>query len=185
MGQQAAHVKNLYMKKKLVLLLIVTLFFHIGHSQNNTDRIASFLQYGQYLQPYLELQHNYFYKGELDSLHKDFKLVITFQIDTDGQIINYKNQSDSLPELVKQYVNRLIYLTTGRWKPEVKNCSLRVSDTIKCYVYLKSKKISLNDRMNNLEEEIKKKFFSNEPSPPNLVLSELNDPNHCAIFLNY
>jgi hypothetical protein len=171
-------------KEKLYLVLLFFLLSISTFSQKNTDRSASFMHYGLYIQPFIEIHHNYFYKGELDSLKEDFFIEISFNIDTNGRIINYRIKNENYPAIVKKYIKDLIYSTNNKWLPEIKNCIPQISETIICYFFMYSKKITISERMENRQKEFHKNYLdtSLKEPPPH---PEFNKPNTCFIFLKY
>ena len=184
MVRQERRAKYFFMKKTTLLSLVLLLASVSSNAQMNTDRSASFLYYGQYLQPFIEVQHKYFYRGQLDSLREDFMVDCSFNIDTSGKIINYQLKDEGSSSVLEKYVKELIYLTSGQWQPEARNCISQVSEKIFCRIFLTSKKINLNERMENNDKELKK-LFSDPNSLPTNPIEELNKPNRIFIFLTY
>lgn len=126
--------------KILPSLFFLLVTFQVS-GQNKTDRLASYKNYGQYIQAPLNGSHGYNYKDEFAGLKDDYILWFYFQIDTTGKIINlHEKHKPNVPKLVVDYVYKLINITNGQWTPEVKNHRLVISDTITCQVHIIKRK---------------------------------------------
>jgi hypothetical protein len=120
---------NLIKMKKIILITIALLLVcKFSFSQDTSiSRVASFKNYGQHIQFYLRPQHEFIYKGELGTLKEHFIFVVSFKIDVNGNVVEYDAQKkDGIPEVVSNYIKKLIYLTSGNWHPEIKNCTFPV-----------------------------------------------------------
>ncbi len=107
--------------------------------QNKIGRSAGFKDYGQYLQPYIGISHNADYKSQFTDYCEDYLIIMKFNIDTTGNIINAKSISDRVPESVLKYIVDLFNKTDRQWQPQIKDCKEIVSDTITCFFYLTNK----------------------------------------------
>lgn len=173
------------MKKLLIFLGLFVFTTHAYSQLNLLDRSTSLMNYGQYIHPYIKLKHESNYKGELDSLKKDYLFLISFNVDTFGILVNYKIKSDEkIPELVKSYIQKLIYTTSGSWLPEIKNNKLVLSSNIICQVSL-SRKIDFNkiySRETKLDD-INKLLENFKPLKENGFIP--NQINYCFFYLTF
>ena len=168
------------MKKLIPFFLAFLLINGFCYSQDTAlSRSASFKKYGQYIQPYLKSVHESTYKGQLDSFKNHFLYIISFRIDSNGKIVEYDcSKKEEIPIVVYEYVKSIIYMTSGGWSPEIKNCELVKSEKIQCQVSISPKNFFFSKL-----KEIKK---SDEDLKLHIT-EEFNfeKPNRCFLHLNY
>jgi len=160
---------------KFILSLIFLTSVFCSKAQQNTDRVTTYKNYGQYIQVPLRASHNFNYKNELAGLKEDYVFWLYFQIDTTGKIINLRDKHKAnVPQLVVDYAYNLINRTSGQWNPEIKNCRVVVSDTITCQV-----------------EIIKNRNFGDFPDKPlemidqDYIIDTEDRKNICSLVLGY
>ena len=173
---------NLIAMKKIFLIPISLLFIcKFCYSQDSSlNRVASFKNYGQHIYFYLKPQHESIYKGELDTLKEQNFFLISFKIDIYGNVVEYETDKKyNIPEVVINYIKKIIYLTSGNWKPEISNCSIVQSEKILCEIALTPKSF-FSDKLNG-----KKELKLEDLKVKDIPQLNLNDPNRCFLFLNY
>jgi hypothetical protein len=158
---------------KIIISILVVFISHHAIGQISIDRVASFENYGQYIQPIINQIHDNNYKKEFAELKDNYVFWVYFQIDTTGSVINLHNkQKLKVPAIVVDYVYKLINKTSGKWSPEVKNCRLSVSDTIVCQFAMVKRKSRFD--ILNLEMELLNEDF---------ILALWSKKNACSVTL--
>jgi hypothetical protein len=134
-------VKPKIMKKIFLIPIALLLICKFSYSQDTTlNRLASFKKYGQYIHYYLKLHHEFTYKGELDSIKEPFMFIVSFRIDEKGNVVEYETEKkEEIPPVVVNYVNKLIFSTSGGWYPEIKHSKIVKSDKIRCILNISPK----------------------------------------------
>lgn len=168
------------MKKIFLIPITLLLIVKCCYSQDvSLNRVATFKQYGQYIHYYLKPQHEFTYKGELDTIKKQFMFIVSFKIDTKGDIVEYETEKkEVIPLVVTDYVKKVFFFTSGRWQPEIKNCVVVKSDKIRCIVSILPKELfSYSSKLG--------REFTMEDLKKDIVNLNLNEPNTCFLYLNY
>ena len=171
------------MKKTLIFIILLFAFNNAKTQNILINRSATYLNYGQYLQ-ILSLEHQMRYKGELDSLKEDYVFIATFNIDLLGQLINLSIENESqIPNIVQIYCKNILLSTSGKWLPEIQNCSPVISSKLKCEFGLFKKK--------TLEKKYKEQY-SIETNTSRLLenfkitnIVDMKSKKNCYIFLSY
>ena len=173
------------MKQLFISFTFLIAACSVYSQKNTTDRKASFENYGQYLYSHLQLAHETFYKGEFDTLKKNYLFLVSFNIDTNGKIINYNIDEETIiPLVVKNYTKKIIYLTSGRWLPEVKDCKEVISDTITCKISIREKAVISWENLKKVESENPIDLQKDFKLTRAMKFKE-NEPNHSYLFLTY
>jgi hypothetical protein len=168
------------MKKIFLIPIVFLLISNICYSQDTTlNRVASFKNYGQNIHFYLKPQHEFIYKGELDTIKEQFNFIVSFKIDIKGNIVEYEtDKKENIPIVVVNYIQKVIYLTSGNWYPEIKNCKVVKSDKIRCIVNIFPRDLfSYNSKLG--------RSFTLEDFKKGIINLNLNEPNTCFLYLNY
>ncbi|MEI9913231.1 MAG: hypothetical protein WDO71_28455 [Bacteroidota bacterium] len=172
------------MKRLLFLVTGLLIIETQVAGQNKIDRSASFKNYGQYLQPYISSSHNAVYKKQFSGYCEDYVVVVKFNIDTSGNIINTNTISDKASEIAVSYVMDLLKITSHQWEPQVKDGKEVVSDTITCFFYLFNNLVTPKDRGRKASEEIEKVLsddtYKADYSP---YVARKSEINYCYVFL--
>jgi hypothetical protein len=169
------------MKKLILFPIALLLTTKFCYSQDTSlNRVASFKNYGQHIQFYLKTQHELIYKGELDTIKEQFIFMVSFKIDVNGKVVEYKSDlQDDIPMVVVNYIKKVIYSTSGSWHPEIKNCRIVKSDKILCRVNIYPKNFFINKLKADYELKLEDlKVFK-------VPILNFNEPNRCYLDLNY
>jgi hypothetical protein len=177
---------------KMIIALFLLLASVQSHSQNNTDRLASYKNDGQHLQTSVKGWHDMHYKGELKEVKKiTYTFLVMFQIDTTGHLINISfNKEDDMPEAVKNYALTLLKTTDGQWKSQVRSCRQVLSDTITCKFSF-AKKQTPEELLKNKDqhEENARMLDYTSADHPSISTKTLDFKsyldNHCWVVIGY
>lgn len=166
---------------KNIIALICILIPAICFSQRSAiDRNASYKHYGQYLQAELQLTHQLQYKGEFDSLKGNYTFLVTFNVDTPGNVINFSfDEKVPTPAVVKNYSKNLIMSTSGKWLPQIKNCRVVESELLTCQVHI-IKKVIINKEFYDKLAETDSDFVITKANS-----FDASKPNCFALIISY
>jgi hypothetical protein len=169
------------MKKIILISTVLLLVCKLCYCQDSSlNRVASFKNFGQQIHYYLKSQHEFIYKCELCTLVEKFTFVVSFKIDVKGNIVEYEtNKKEGIPEVVVNYIKKVIYLTSGSWHPEIKDCSIVKSDKILCRVDIFPENYFSYEFKRDHELTIEDLTIDTS------LLLNYDEPNWCFLILKY
>ena len=149
------------MKKNFFAFIWGLSFCVSAFCQNSINREASLLQFGQHFQTYFEQAFKSQYNKSFSSYEEDYRIETAFIIDTFGSPKNIQIDTLNSSHELNEAIFRMINGTQGFWNPKVKNCQKVDSDTINCVFIFLSQQLNTKDRMDRLENDLHKEYFSN------------------------